>query len=625
VSCCDQETDGGGSAPAAAECEAVVSPTGNSALDSTIIQTALDGPQQTVCLRAGTYVLQFGVTVPAGKVLKGANAILQRQPQVSTTTATALVSGVTTVFVVAAAAGLKVGDDLGFDGGASNISAGTSRITNIAGNTITVSPAVQITDAGPTTVFTTSQLVHLRDDSRVEGVWCDGNEPNNAIGFWLTTASFLLGELAAPTTANRARVSKCRSFNEAGEGLLTDGADDVVVEDCVFDDIDGNGVHFGGSHRCNVIACSFRATNQNVAVLHADGCIAFSNDTTEITIEGCHFRDSPLSGVGSIDQPDNNTLKIIGCDFEGITTTCIEGISPADNGTADIQIIGNSFVTCGPLTISETEPSTTEFQRRWLIEANTFVDTVISMVNARQVDIVGNTFRFNDNSAVLIGVARCQEVSIVGNKFVDGQHHIYISANAPTANRDHLISGNTFTNPNSTAITIDDDLTAGTTLIQGNKFIFDETGFGSTSTTISVLSTYAGDFLAIVGNSFAIGGTGGTRHGINSAATVSRTAILSNHIVLTHNGANDRGIKVNSNDNIKGNSLIHSAGIPIEMVGAALAPVCQGNTAYAGAGNPAIQITTAASVARVLNNQYQGTLVDTSGGTAILRDNDALP
>lgn len=606
----------------------VVQPTGNSSLDRTNIQNALDGAAQTVVLGGGTFVMQDEAEVPAGKVLYGANATLLRQPQVATTSTSNFVAGVTTSIVVASTAGLKIGDALGFDA-AGTPSNGVTRIAAITGNTLTLTDPVQVNSVSPAvvTVFTTCSLVQLNDDSRVDGILFDGNQANNAIGFWQTTVSAHLGAIVGPGTADRARITNCRVQNEAGEGFVSDGADDVVITNCVFSNIDGNGIHLGGTNRANIIACSFDSTNQRVGVGHADGCISFSNNVTEVVIDGCHFANSPLSGIGGIDSPVNNNVVIANCDFELIVGSPIEGIFPVGEYATDLLISSCTFQACGTFVMNQVGAPTVDSPRRIVVDNCLFEETTARFTRIFDSKFTNNVMVNTDATTAIFTIAGCNNCDFSDNKIIGGLVGIDFSNSAGASTnvrvdrntiRDQLAAGGTGVRLSAAV--------AGIVSVSHNTIVNDLVIGAGTLYGIYV-SVATGDGIMIDGNTISIAaGSGGTHHGIESTTTTTRSTIINNKIVSAMGGANSRGIRVRGNDRVKNNDIIQpSGGIPLEVVGAGLVPIVQGNTAVRAAGQTALSITTVGSAARVINNQYFGNLVNNGGGTEVEVDNLSLP
>lgn len=610
----------GGSDPDQTSCEVAVAPSGLSTIDSLAIQAALDGPEQVVCLEGGTFVLQFGVVVPAGKLLKGANSTLQRQPQFSTTTDTPLVSGVTTVFVVAAVGTLKVGDDVGFDGGAGNVSAQTSRVTSIVGLSVTVSPAVTITDPGPgTSVFTTSYLVALRDDSIVQGLTFDGNEPNNAIGRWQTTGSVLFGDNIGVATAHRAVCRDCQVLNEAGEGMLL-GSQDTLVDHFVVDAANGNGIHLGSAVRFSIRDCHFANCNQDVSVGHADGCISCSLSNTDGILEGCSFRDSPLAGIGGLQNTVNHDWKIVGCHFENLVTNAIRAVMAVDAAFDDLLIANNTFEACGPVDIQEVLPSTT-VPRRTVVQGNIFQNTRLRCQGLFGATIVGNTMRHDDNVNIGIQCSACQNTRVAGNVVEDGS--IGISFDGATTHT-LAIEGNTIINAHDQGISLQ-ETPAGPVSVVENQIRMTDV-LAATAYGILLVGAADGTNMLIEGNQVhADGGSARTYNGISVAGDSGRASVLNNRVRNVNATGATRGIWIGSTSIAKGNVVQGDGGNCLEQAGIG-ACVMHGNTCIRGAAaNYAIALGGAGSLARVVNNQVQGNINDNSGGTAVVRDNDALP
>jgi hypothetical protein len=284
----------------------------------------------------------------------------------------------------------------------------------------------------------------------------------------------------------------------------------------------------------------------------------------------------------------------------------------------DLLIANNTFETCGPVAIQEVLPSAS-VPRRLVVANNIFQDTRLSLQGIFGGVVSGNTMRFTDNVTQIVQILSCQNCTVVGNTIEDGMIGIIVDG---STTHSVLIQGNTIINANDQGINIQS--TPGPVSIIGNIVRMTDV---LAATAYGILQAASdGSNLLIEGNSVHSDGAGArTYHGIYVASDTGRASVLGNRVTVVNGTGSTRGIYIGSTSIAKGNVIHQDAANGLEQNGTG-ACVMHGNTIIRGAAaNYAIALGGAGSLARVVNNQVQGNINDNSGGTAIVRDNDALP
>ncbi len=593
-----------------------VDPTG--VTDSTLALRAViadAGAGAVLFFPRGTYLLSGTLTLLPGQTVQGDGAVFTRIDQISTTTATAIVSGVTTSIVVVSAAGLAVGMDIVVRNGV-DYDPMPRTISSIVGTTVTVSTPFGVNLPAGGEVYTTCFLIVMTDDCRVYGIETDGNRANNPFGRWEVTGGIL-------GSGSRLWIRDCYIHDSPGEGIQCASVEDLDIMGCVLEDLSGNGIHVGslaplftGTRTAKVRGCVVKNCNLDVAVGHADGGIVLSNDVVGMVISDCQVIGTPKSGVGSIDSSDTTDIAIVGCYFKDCLLNAIDGVCPTDSGSSAIVVQGCTFDTCGVFEISSNPASTTSFVRGWKVEGCTFLNTRLLLSDAHDCVISGNTFRSTDLVTVIeqARFASCVNLMVSGNVVRDGVYGFIVSG---AATKGVTLEANSFYDCRNRSFFLE-TAPAGDLSLIGNMFWGLNTPNGFDFISLAAV-TVEQNFL-IANNNIRYTGGAATIHGINASNTGNSPTIQGNVVI----GTTGKGIWASGKSVVKNNYVEQTAGQCINLDGTGPV-VAQGNTVRRGAGNNnSFVIQLAGSTALLINNQYTGNIQDSSGGSATLRDNDVL-
>ena len=207
------------------------------------LNAALALGQNISLARGGTYLISNTINVPSGVTLYGNGATIKRAPQKSSTTATALVSGVTVNIVVADITKFRIGQrivaqEIAVPG---NYDQNPRVIGDINGNTIILTTTVGITAAGGANIYIAYPTLNTAGDNLIDNVVFDGNKANFPFARWEWGQEIhVLG--------SRNVIRRCRVHDTPGEGLTIASGIHNRISNCNFNDLNGNGIHLSG---CN--------------------------------------------------------------------------------------------------------------------------------------------------------------------------------------------------------------------------------------------------------------------------------------------------------------------------------------------------------------------------------------
>lgn len=280
--------------------------------DTASIQAAIDaaGVGGLVTLMPGvTYTVSARCTMLDRQTLDLCGATVKMCDQVQTTTTQAVTSA-TTSFTVADASAFRVGMAvvLAKAGVAraslvyqTSLSTSDARITDISGNTITISTTLNITGtfaSGSTLVNAYIPIMHASLTTLRDGT-LDGNRANRPWARWEVDylSEFPIGSFGCT-------IERVRLQNAPGEGVGWFGNGHRVIN-CKFLTLGGNGVHFSDAVHPLVHGCWFESGNLDTAVGHVNGAVAWSNGITHATITD-NYCTGFMAGIGSFDETDTD-------------------------------------------------------------------------------------------------------------------------------------------------------------------------------------------------------------------------------------------------------------------------------------------------------------------------------
>jgi hypothetical protein len=279
-----------------------------------------------------TYRIDGTLTLSANQVFEGNGCLLIRagfpftggQSVGTTTTA---INGSTTSVVVTDGSQFVIGMWITFHKGAQpNIGwdidnatqnlrtiSNPTRISNIVGNTLTVSsaPLANVSFTGTTDVTTNFPMLVLSAGSIARNLNIDGRKSVFPSTMWATDQEIEL--LSAPG----AIVENCNILNAAGEGIMVSASDYAKIKNCTITAPAGNGIHLSGSIGVLIDGCTISSPNQVTKVGHVMGGVGWSNVVSHTTVTNCYFYGG--IGIGGIDSVDNSDTSITENTFNNCT------------------------------------------------------------------------------------------------------------------------------------------------------------------------------------------------------------------------------------------------------------------------------------------------------------------
>jgi parallel beta-helix repeat protein len=191
----------------------------------------------------------------------------------------------------------------------SSLSTTDTRVTAIVGNTISFSPAFNITGtfgSGSVLVNSFIPIMHA-SGTTLSGGTIDGNRTNRPWARWETDYAT---EFPIGSAGSTIRDMIIQNMPGEGVGWFGDGHRCLSSR---FLTLGGNGVHFSAAVHPLVDGCWFDDGNLDLAVGHVDGAVSWSNGITHATIVN-NYMTGFKSGIGSFDNTNtdatvsNNTI-----------------------------------------------------------------------------------------------------------------------------------------------------------------------------------------------------------------------------------------------------------------------------------------------------------------------------
>lgn len=505
--------------------------------------------------------------------IHGNLATIKRKAQVSSTTTTDVAPG-TNQYVLADATGFEVGMSVAFANStvakgalATGVSLSDNNpvITAINGNTITVTDGSDapngpnITFTATANVYSVQNTIWLDTDCKVLDVVFDGNKANVPWSRWEVQA-----ELHQESTRHRTLVRGCRFFNIPGEGYQPRG-DYVTIENCVFEEVEGNGIHFAAATHPVVTNCRFINCNLDLDHGHVDGGISFSSLITDAWIVGNYMKGC-RSGVGGLSGNDANHVIannfIVDCTTHGLD---------CDDTNGGLVIVGNHIRDCGaPGAVDGgiyvfSSQGGVQIVDNWLENCDIQVKTSNEALVATNVL---NGGRISDNTA--------GKSMFRGNFIIQPttDYAIDIASGSDAVWQDNFIdlTGNTTLTAIKVGIATNHTFTGNTVLGGANGIaatstgvdvvIRDNTFYGQSATAINVGSA-TGRF-EVIGNSVTCtSASAGAWRGINIG---NLGVICQGNVVRQVDGTADRGIRVAAKAQVVGNTVLGTYTFPISIV-----------------------------------------------------------
>jgi hypothetical protein len=338
---------------------------GDGTTDDTIAMQAAFATGNHVKLASGkVYLVSAGLVMSPDQKLRGNDATIRRVPQVTTTTTTAITSGVTNSITVAAGTGanFKVGQTIaGFNG--VNYTTQNMIIDNIVGDVITTHTAFILSAGSPwsgsTTIALSFMVLTSASGSKIYDLEMDGNRANWPRYHWENTVEIHHSGIGVT-------IKNCYLHDLPGEGImeLTPGNWLGTGRKYLTNRIvncNGNGIHLNGGSGTLIHGNTITDCSLDTYMGHVGGCITFSQANEDISILNNYFARARC-GVGQISSNFSRKVLIQGNTFEaiqltsnmvanGITTSYAVEVSAStkDGAVNDISVLGNKFYDCTPV------------------------------------------------------------------------------------------------------------------------------------------------------------------------------------------------------------------------------------------------------------------------------------
>lgn len=393
--------------------------------DTTALQAAFATGRDITLKDGKTYLHRRALAMgTAGQILDGRGSTLKRAAQVTTTTTSAIVSGVTTSITLASVVGLVVGDQMVCEkAGTYDVSART--IQSIVGSVVTFTTAIAITSASGTVNVRTSwnQISVTAADCHIFDLVMDGNSSNWTWGRWNHMIA-----VNCSGTGLRALVEHCRIINQYGDGFAPAAAGWTFAYNDV-ETLKGRGVVFSGNTGqtsdldTRVVYNRFLNCNLDTAVGASDGLgtINFSQGGPATLIHG-NYIDGGSTGIGAIHSFNSSNLTITDNEFWNLSSWGIDGAGGGVESASVVSVHDNRLYGCG---ISVDNTGNTSTSSGWNIHDNHLYGGQIKLALTQHISVHDNHLH-----AEAIGgpLSTSTTVSATGGTFAAGTYYYRVTA-----------------------------------------------------------------------------------------------------------------------------------------------------------------------------------------------------
>lgn len=472
--------------------------------DTLALRAAIASGRNLYCTPGRIYVISGGLTILAGQSFNGQSATIKRATQVSTTTLTSIVAGVTNQITVASTAGFRVGMDINIVNGSIFDRNGNRTVSAINGNVITTSTTWSISASGTSTVYSSLTMFNVGQDATLNDIVLDGNRSNVSWSRWEVTGAVHL--YRRNSAANRVRVRE-----EAGEGFVI-YADFASVSRCLAENLGGNGVHFTGCNWPRVVNTDIINPNLDLSVGHSMGCIGWSDQISGALVDGCNLRGG-LTGLGQIDSYDNSDVTVNNTEIRdsiGDGVSCAAGT--ANNSPCrlifDNLRVYNSGGYC--VRIQQTQASTQV--PSWVVlkgcylESNASNDTVGGCVSLGQIENLsfsGNILQAMNAQKTLLQMSGVTASTISGGNVFRGGKYAIVVTSGLRASHTIAIVGNSF--DRQIFGVLNSDNTVGNSLFSSNAIVNDSSADSTwDGLTLGIGWTASGNTISAVKGRYGI-------------------------------------------------------------------------------------------------------------------------
>jgi hypothetical protein len=404
------------------------------------------------------------------------------------------------------------------------------QVNTVTGNVLTTNQ--QFTYAAPAGAIVYSAFIGILmngSGSRVYDLNMDGNRAAWVFHTWETVEEIEM-------LKSGSKIAGCHLQECPGEGIVVIG-NHCEVRDCVITNLNGNGVHQGGTIHAVIDSVRVINGNQDQSVGHGyRGGIVWSSLVQDSIITNC-FVQNCLVGLSSIDSADNSDCTL----SNNTIRDCWEsGISmrsgSIDNTPANVVMTGNRLYNCGVgIDVNCTQSATTTFPSNLTIGNNLFINIInspISLIRARDVAISGNVCigPIGASLTPIVNVSGCQRVAITGGVFRGYGYGVFVSNSAGTS-QDISICGGIYTAQNLNGVAFPNVPSANCSV----------TGASISNDATADPVNYAG--VAVGGGSATactiktIRGKGGLYHGSNNAYSVANRVTITAALATPVNAA----------------------------------------------------------------------------------------
>lgn len=366
----------------------------------------------TIRLSAGsTYYTAGGWTLGAGQTLDLNGATVKRANQITTTTATSLTSGVTTSFVVADASLFTIGCTIVAVNGYQYSAAAV--ISNIVGNTITISSPFSVGSAsttsianvisgtvdsswtlsGTTTIAKVYNTINAINAAVVRNGTIDGNRSSwTAACKWDILAELLTGDTEIIGVEIKEAPGEAIMQSAASAAAIKVSATSVgtrrgkVIARCRIHDCNGNGIHLSGADHTIIDSNSCYNINEDLGVGHVGGFITFSYGGDHVRVVNNNAKRA-YAFAGPMQIDSESRVLIQGNVAKQMQRYGLHGASTSPYKSSDIQVIGNLFVDCGIITFTGQSAGTLS---RCVFANNVVIGTQVQVQRASNFVASGN-------------------------------------------------------------------------------------------------------------------------------------------------------------------------------------------------------------------------------------------
>jgi len=360
-----------------------------------------------VFYKGKTYEMDKNIDIQENQTFLGNGAILKRISTPTSLLTANSSSGAFTV-TVASATGFRVGQTIlitkttathggiAYDENVGMLN--PLRITNVAGNVITLSAALPENVIIGWRLIIKLSIISPNDGASlklatIKQLNFDGNKTGNPYCIdWRYGASINLSSSEEQTL-----IDNCYFYESPSETIFSGSC---KILNSSYSEINGSLIHFSSNiNRASTTVidkCFGVGSNRgtNALMYHSEALITSSANVTNVRITGCNFEDGD-EAVFTTDSYDDFEIAVENNNFKDFKWSFFGGTGGGIGVEKFLKVNNNSFNNCGPIWFDSGTPSQVYDRTGWshiVINNNTFINTRLQFNQGGILDIENNRF-----------------------------------------------------------------------------------------------------------------------------------------------------------------------------------------------------------------------------------------